>query len=89
MPREAARIFLRIKAVRAERLLDITPAGIRTEGFKCGDSLGNILLSELIEAEVGVRNAWDKKHGKKYPWESNPYCFVYEFERIEKPEVAQ
>lgn len=32
------------------------------------------------------QSLWDSINAKKHPWESNPWVWVYEFERIEKPE---
>lgn len=86
MPKEAARIFLKVKDVRVERLQDITIDGIRNEGLTsmavhAGDT--EIALSEW-------KNLWNSTIKKSdldcYGWDANPWVWVIEFERCEKPE---
>ena len=86
MPKEAARIFLRVKEVRVEFLQDIKADGISAEGITsiaatCGDM--EIALAEW-------ENLWNstikKADLQKYGWDSNPWVWVIEFERCEKPE---
>lgn len=86
MPKEAARIFLRVKRVGVERLQDITADGIRAEGLTsmaaaCGDM--EIALAEW-------KNLWDSTIKKAdlpyYGWDANPWVWAIEFERCEKPE---
>lgn len=92
MPKEAARIFLRITNVRAERLQDITPDEIEKEGilnhckgchatFGCDDCMNDT----PIEEEWKI--LWDSTISKpdlyKYGWDANPWVWVYEFERVE------
>jgi len=68
MPQKAARILLKVKLVRAERLQDITEEDAKAEGF---ENIGE--FSDL----------WDKLNVKRgYPFDSNPWAWVYEFERI-------
>lgn len=81
MPREAARIFLRVSDVRAERLRDITEGGVSREGHPfskiAGDKLDDFAL---------LWNGTVKKCDlNKYGWNANPWVWVYEFERCEKP----
>lgn len=71
MPREAARLFLLIKNVRVERLQDITEEDARAEG-----AIG-------IEPISVFMNLWNSINGKRYPWESNPWVWVIEFERYD------
>lgn len=85
MPKEAARIFLRVTDVRAERLQEITDKGIRREG--CGER-------DIIYCNGWLRcefvDLWDstiqKKDIDRCGWAANPWVWVIEFERCEKPE---
>ena len=81
MPKEAARIFLLVKNVRCERLQDISEDDARAEGVVplAFDSLG------YSDAYIDL---WQSINGKTFPWESNPYVFVYDIMRIEKQEEA-
>lgn len=74
MPREAARIFLRVTDVRVERLQDIDDDGVVAEGLEIGaqfDDLWNRTVKKSDRARLG--------------WEANPWVWVIEFERCEKP----
>lgn len=85
MPKEAARIWLKVTNVRVERLQEITIDGIRNEGLTsmavhAGDM--EIALSEW-------KNLWNstiKTDLDRYGWDANPFVWVIEFERYEKPE---
>ncbi|WP_300685462.1 hypothetical protein [Acutalibacter sp. 1XD8-36] len=82
MPREAARIFLRVTDVRVERLQDITDEQAEKEG--CND---------YTSTALGFFDVWDStikpKDRDLYGWAANPWVWVIEFERCEKPEDAQ
>lgn len=74
MPREAARIFLRVTDVRVERLQDIDDDGVVAEGLEIGaefDELWNRTLSKSDRAMFG--------------WDANPWVWVIDFERCNKP----
>lgn len=91
MPKEAARLFLRVTAVRVERLKDITVDAICKEGvFDVGINPDDFLESS---AYMFFEELWDSTIKKSdlslYGWEANPYVFVIEFERISKEEAAQ
>ena len=82
MPKEAARIFLRVTDVRAERLQDITEEQAKKEGFK---SNGISIVGARCEF-VELWNSTIKKQDlDKYGLEVNPWVWVIEFERCEKP----
>ena len=76
MPKEAARIFLKVKSVRVERLQDITEEQAEKEG--CND---------YTSTALGFCYLWDstikKQDMRKYGWYVNPYVWVIGFERIE------
>lgn len=95
MPKEAARIFLRVTEVRAERLQDITEYDAMREGFeaqlrftKVGS--GNIYNGSTTAKEEFMKY-WDKlnstRNGGIYAAEKNPWVFAYTFHRISKEEA--
>jgi hypothetical protein len=74
MPRWAARLFLRVKSVRAERLQDISLNDCMAEGIKGSDTLTP--YGCFVEL-------WNKLNAKRgYEWAGNPWVWVIEFERI-------
>ncbi len=78
MPKEAARIFLKVKDVRAERLQDISVDEIRAEGLD--------VLGKTVNTSFRMwRELWDSTVKKadlpRYGWEANPWVWVIEFER--------
>ena len=78
MPKEAARIWLKVTNVRVERLQDITEDGAEVEG--CFD---------YTSTALGFPDVWDSTIKKsdldRYGWNTNPWVWVIEFERCEKP----
>lgn len=91
MPKAAARIFLKVTDVRVERLQDISQEDAEAEGVKIDDdglSCWNYLKNNWDDfaPEDSFESLWQKINGKTYPWEANPWVWVYTFERIEKPE---
>ena len=88
MPKEAARIWLKVTDVRVERLQDITIEGIRKEGleprFNVKDKFSDgIARGRFLEL---WNNTIKKSALDKYGWDANPWVWVIEFERCEKPE---
>lgn len=84
MPREAARIFLRVKNVRVERLQELTLKDAEMEGMD--------LRGPMFVDFVKVWNNTVQRHPnkfKRYPycWEDNPWVWVIEFEQISKEEA--
>ena len=83
MPREAARLFLRVTDVRVERVQDITHAGALADGIvECPGWKFELSECDCIIAEFG--KLWD---ALGFEWERNPWVWVYTFERITKEEV--
>ena len=87
MPKEAARIWLKVTEVRVERLQEITSQGAWKEGARCSclhpvpDCAGN------KTAFIEIWNSTIKKYElDRYGWDANPYVWVIEFKRCEKPE---
>lgn len=99
MPKEAARIWLKVTDVRVERLQEITPNGAESEG------VGNLFYDDIgygeknygteVDPEYGIAKeqfAWlwestiKKSDIDRYGWDANPWVWVIEFERCEKQE---
>ena len=106
MPKEAARIWLKVTDVRVERLQDITEDETFEEGLdftppclhltgenycdidgpctskikycdmSSGELFGEVLWNPTIKKSVLDRNGWN----------ANPWVWVIEFERYDKPE---
>lgn len=80
MPKEAARIFLKVTDVRVERLQDITEEDAITEGMSKTLVDGVVFIS----AKGNFHVLWDSLNIKRgYGWEDNPWVWVIEFERVE------
>lgn len=79
MPKEAARLFLRVTDVRVERLWDISSEDVYAEGTD------NRLWAATRDA---FRRLWDRTIKKadldRYGWDANPWVWVYTFERCGK-----
>lgn len=85
MPKEAARIWLKVTDVRVERLQEITEIGATKEGcvYDVEYALGNTAKEHFIE----IWNSTIKKSDRdRYGWNANPWVWVIEFEQCEKPE---
>lgn len=90
MPKEAARIWLKVTDVRVERLQEITPDAIKNEGIILNpkEYVGKFdYTSELYFLFQRLWNSTIKKSDLDcYGWNANPWVWVIEFERCEKPE---
>ena len=92
MPKEAARIWLKVTDVRVERLQDVTEDGAKAEGAI--DNRGFIHSPEneydrIHTAREHFIEIWSSTIKKsdldRYGWDANPWVWVIEFERCEKP----
>ena len=83
MPKEAARIFLRVKDVRVERLQDMDEDAAIAEGIADSPAGTDSPLLRFTEL-------WDKtirrEDLREFGYHANPWVWVIEFERCEKPE---
>lgn len=105
MPKEAARIWLKVTNVRVERLREMKPVDVIKEGAypDCWDCLNTYgesgsqccygteeQCSQCDEVMMEWEKLWTSTIKKydldSYGWDANPYVWVIEFERCEKPE---
>lgn len=97
MPKEAARIWLKVTDVRVERLQEITDNECIKEGIypsncrDCNDIFGCDVCPDEgydeVDKFVEVWNSTIKKSDlNRYGWDANPWVWVISFERCEKPE---
>ena len=94
MPKEAARIFLRVTDVMVERVQDISEQDAIAEGISDSSAYDcNGWAPSYNDPDSGGQAnyvgafelLWDNINAKKgYSWESNPWVWVISFERIEK-----
>lgn len=84
MPKEAARIFLRVKQVRVERLNAMQEEDAIAEGFP---DLGVDADSPLERFATLWDKTIDKQQRDTYGWWANPWVWVIEFEQISKEDT--
>lgn len=81
MPKQAARIWLKVTGVRVERLQDIGLEDCMREGIDA-DRTGLFARFSML---------WDSTIKKpdldRYSWDADPWVWVIEFEQCGKPEV--
>ena len=104
MPKEAARIWLKVTGVRMERLQEMKPVDVIKEGAypDCWDCLNTYEesgsqccygteeeCSQCDEVMMEWEKLWTSTIKKSdldwYGWSANPWVWVIEFERCEKP----
>ena len=82
MPKEAARIWLKVTNVRVERLQDISGEDLIKEGI-------DFFQSNYVRVAFNeFKNIWNSTIKKsdidRYGWDASPWVWVIEFERCEK-----
>lgn len=104
MPKEAARIWLKVTNVRVERLHEMKPVDVIKEGAypDCWDCLNTYgesgsqccygteeQCSQCDEVMMEWEKLWastiKKSNLNHYGWDANPWVWIIEFERCEKP----
>lgn len=78
MPKSACRLFLEIKEIRVERLQDISRGDCMDEGCPFPN------IAKQTNPKEWFENLWKKINGEE-SWSSNPWVWVIEFEKMEKP----
>lgn len=83
MPKEATRIYLRVVDVHLERLKHISCDEMERDG------VSSCLPGPMKAKKFGALwNSTIKPSDRdRYGWEANPWVWVIDFERCEKPEV--
>ena len=83
MPKEAARLFLRVTSAKIERLQDITGMDCVKEGVSMdaltavGEDYARGIFSDIWDGTI------EKDDLDKNGWDANPFVDAYEFEVIE------
>lgn len=75
MPKELARLFLKVTSVRAERIRSITIGDAYAEGVRNTAKFPELWDSTIPKEDLGT-----------YGWKANPWVWVIRFEVCEKPE---
>lgn len=84
MPKEAARIWLKVTDVRVERLQDMWASDVSKEGIRFNKPTA---ADEMLKAFAKLWDSTIKKSDlDRYGWNASPWVWVIEFERCEKPE---
>lgn len=90
MPKEAARIWLKVTDVRVEWLHDMTLDDFLTEGVIIRPEAFNDPDNAYLQARDVFVKIWDSTVKKEqiylYGWDGNPRVWTIEFERCGKPE---
>lgn len=97
MPKEAARIWLKVTDVRVERLQEITDEQAKREGIQYDECPTGFAWKQETDMHncyttpIGAMQAlWNSTIKKsdldRYGWDASPWVWVIEFERCEKPE---
>lgn len=83
MPKEAARIWIKVTNVRVERLQEMWASDVPKEGIYFNKPT---TADEMLMAFAKLWNSTIKKSDHdSYSWEANPWVWVISFERCEKP----
>ena len=98
MPKSACRIFLEVVSVRVERLRDISQADAIAEGIVTKTEVTGLVMGQKndypksfvghkswVLPKESFKGLWKSINGQE-SWDSNPWVWVVEFKRIEKPE---
>ena len=97
MPKEAARIWLKVTDVRVERLQEITDEQAKREGIQYDECPTGFAWKQETDMHncyttpIGAMQAlWNSTIKKsdldRYGWDASPWVWVIEFELCEKPE---
>lgn len=85
MPKEAARIWLKVKDVRVERLQEISGGDLIKEGI-------DLFQSNYVRVAFDeFKNLWNstikQSYLDRYGWDASPWVWVIEFTKIDKQNI--
>lgn len=88
MPKKAARIFLRVEDVRAERLWSIEEADAKAEGVFKGwkPTEASTPAASARQAFMWLWQQCTRKGPEEQDWAANPWVWVIRFRSCEKPQ---
>lgn len=97
MPKEACRLFLEVTNVRVERLQNISEADAIAEGvLETWEDLTTqtCLYMDYVKGDFqydmtardSFKTLWMSINGPE-SWDANPWVWVYEFKRVEQPDI--
>lgn len=82
MSRQASRIDLLVKTVRAENLQSISEADAWKEGIRATTQSVSRYVGEGVDLFVGLWDSINRDRG--FGWDTNPWVWVVEFEMLSK-----
>jgi hypothetical protein len=86
MPKWASRSWLKITAVRQERLQGISEEDAEAEGFSLSETFAPLTMQyRRAMARDAFKDKWHELYGDapNKRWEANPWVWVISFERVE------
>ena len=90
MPKQAARIWVKVTDVRVERLQYMNTGDFLAEGVVIRPEAYNDPENAIGQARAAFVQIWDstikKSEIDRYGWDANPWVWVIEFARCERPE---
>ena len=101
MPKEVARIFLKVTDVKVQQIQDITEDEAKAEGatpqiwyqpYGTKDEGEQRYIGDIVRQEInyvtGFAHIWDKTVNKKeYAFQSNPWVWAIEFQKLDNYKI--
>ena len=89
MPKEYAKIFIKIVDIKIDKVQNIGDIGLHKEGIR--NDIPNMLSepSRLQEKIRKFKNIWNSIYNEPFSYKNNPYVWVYTFERVNIKNLKQ